>query len=260
MLTIFIMGILAGWLLEWVFYTFYWKNRKVSDDEVVSSQANVKPAVEKTSTTEPVETPAAETKPEAPVEPKQAAAKADPVEKMPAKDVSTETPAEPKEPVEVKTAPVDEPVAQEQAATKETTEVEAVEPAAAKEAMPTKEVVEVPPEVVEDKAEPAPAQVELPVEAVEETPEKAPELATTEPDDLTKLAGIGPKVAQKLNSMGISTYDDLANTDLDELLTNLGLAGIRINKAASQTWTKQALLAAKQDWQGIEAIKAQLKK
>lgn len=250
------MGILAGWLLEWVFYTFYWKNRKASDDEVVSSPANATPVVEKTSTTELVETPVAEVKPDIPAEPKQEATKADPVEEKPAKVVSTETRAEPKEPepVEVKTAPVDEPVTQEQTVTKETTEVEAVEPAAAKE------VVEVPPEVVEDKAEPAPAQVELPVEAVEETPEKAPELATTEPDDLTKLSGIGPKVAQKLNSMGISTYNDLANKDLDELLTNLGLAGIRINKAASQTWKKQALLAAKQDWQGIEAIKAELKK
>jgi len=256
MLSMFIMGILAGWLLEWVFYTFYWKNRKVSGDEVVSSKQETTPAAEKASTTEVAETPAsaveeakADVQPVA--EPKQETetteeAKADSVEEGPAKEDVAETPAKSEEPVKEEVA--EEPAKPEEKSeqTSEQTDGPAVVP---EKGEPVAE-----PEAAVEKDEPA--QAELPV--TEEV--KEPQAASQKPDDLTKLAGIGPKVAEKLSDMGVKSYDDLANKDLDELLTNLGLAGVRINKAASQTWTKQAALAAKQDWQGVDAIKAELKK
>ncbi len=64
-------------------------------------------------------------------------------------------------------------------------------------------------------------------------------------DDLTKIEGIGPVIAEKLNSAGINTYQDLAERTVDEIKE------IIIEVAGShdpETWADQAKLAANGEW------------
>ncbi len=71
-------------------------------------------------------------------------------------------------------------------------------------------------------------------------------------DDLTKIEGIGPKVAELLNSSSITTYKKLAETQADaikEILTAAG--GIMANMNPS-TWPDQAQLAAAGEWDKLK--------
>jgi hypothetical protein len=56
-------------------------------------------------------------------------------------------------------------------------------------------------------------------------------------DDLRKIAGIGPVVAQRLQDAGILTYEDLARRDPEEIA---GVAGKSSESIASQNWIGQA--------------------
>ena len=81
--------------------------------------------------------------------------------------------------------------------------------------------------------------------------------AETEPDDLTVIYGIGPARAARLREAGIFTYAGLAELDEDQLRAvkvAVGLGG-----ADSSEWPKQARLAARGDWDGLEAFKDQLR-
>ena len=62
-------------------------------------------------------------------------------------------------------------------------------------------------------------------------------------DDLTKIEGIGPKIAELLNAAGIITFADLSSSkvwDLREILKN---GGSRFSMHDPKTWKKQATLA-----------------
>ncbi|MGV6818463.1 MAG: helix-hairpin-helix domain-containing protein [Thiotrichales bacterium] len=66
-------------------------------------------------------------------------------------------------------------------------------------------------------------------------------------DDLTRIKGIGPKLAQALGSAGITDYQKLADLDLDQLIEILAPSNIRFSKDAAQSWLVQAELAEKSD-------------
>ncbi len=70
------------------------------------------------------------------------------------------------------------------------------------------------------------------------------------PDDLTQLAGIGPKVAAALAETGYRTYDDLANASEPQLRDAIRHGGMPA-PASLPTWPMQAAYAAKGDWQGL---------
>ena len=78
-------------------------------------------------------------------------------------------------------------------------------------------------------------------------------------NNLTTLAGIGPKLHEALNACGIYSFNHIIAADLDELLTALKEKGARFNKANAETWAQQATLAAQGDWSGLDALKAELK-
>ena len=84
------------------------------------------------------------------------------------------------------------------------------------------------------------------------------ETAAAEPDDLTKIEGIGPKVQQLLNQAGISTFAELANrtpAQLDEILDAAG----SIYKAMDESsWPKQAALAAEGKWDELQKLQDEL--
>ena len=70
-------------------------------------------------------------------------------------------------------------------------------------------------------------------------------------DDLTKVEGIGPKIAVVLNTNGITTFAQLAKADPAAMQDMLKKSGGRFNMAKPDTWPQQADLAAN----GISIIK-----
>ena len=100
------------------------------------------------------------------------------------------------------------------------------------------------------------------IEAVPE-PEAAPEPepepeAAAAPDDLRKIEGIGPKVSGLLVSAGITTFAQLANTDIARLQEILDAAGARYRIINPETWPEQAALAAAGNWDGLQALQDSL--
>ncbi len=84
----------------------------------------------------------------------------------------------------------------------------------------------------------------------------------TSGDDFTKLSGIGPSMAATLNELGIDTYKKLAAMDDDILRDMLEASGARLNnnKEAMDSWNEQALLADKGDFEGLKKLQESLKK
>ena len=59
------------------------------------------------------------------------------------------------------------------------------------------------------------------------------------PDDLTVIKGIGPSVQEKLRSLGIKTFNDLARADPDRLVDQLKTS-LPVSKARVRGWTEVA--------------------
>jgi len=76
-------------------------------------------------------------------------------------------------------------------------------------------------------------------------------------DDLTKLEGIGPKVAKVLNDAEITTFDDLARAEAADVKSVLNKAGLQMMNP--EGWIEQASLAAKGDWEAVERLQNELK-
>lgn len=79
----------------------------------------------------------------------------------------------------------------------------------------------------------------------------------SKPDDLTTIEGIGPKVAKLLESIGITTFQQLADADLAKLRETLDGAGYKYMEPAG--WVEQAALAAKGDTEGLQKLQDSLK-
>ena len=82
--------------------------------------------------------------------------------------------------------------------------------------------------------------------------------ATTEPDDLTRIEGIGPKYREALVEAGIRTFQDLAKSSEEQLREALSNAGMR-RAASMPTWAEQARLAGEGDWEGLYTLQGQLR-
>lgn len=70
-----------------------------------------------------------------------------------------------------------------------------------------------------------------------------------EADDLKKIEGIGPKIAETLNAAGILTFADLAKTEV-EMISDI-IADVKGNHVPD-TWAKQAQLAADGKWEELK--------
>ena len=101
------------------------------------------------------------------------------------------------------------------------------------------------------------------VEVPEEAPAAAPAAAAAaaeepaaaaapagKPDDLTQLAGVGPKASAALAAAGLTTYAALADANEPEIRHALHAADMA-PPANVGTWPMQASLAANGDWQGL---------
>ena len=88
----------------------------------------------------------------------------------------------------------------------------------------------------------------------EPTQEEAPKVngASDIKNDLTLIEGIGPKSVEILYNSGIYTFKDLSETSLDSLTQILEQAGSAYLRHGHETWAKQALLAANEEWEALK--------
>lgn len=93
----------------------------------------------------------------------------------------------------------------------------------------------------------------------EETTTLLEETEAAVADDLTKIEGISPEVADALNDAGIETYADLAETPEDELEEVLAAAGGSVAFRDPSNWSEQAALAAQGETEKLEAWQEELK-
>ena len=105
-------------------------------------------------------------------------------------------------------------------------------------------------------AEPEAAQTPAPSPKPEAKPRTRASTAVP-PDDLTSIAGIGPRVAAALNAAAIQTFAQLAEADVERLRSVLVAAGWRYMDPGS--WPQQAAVAARGDWDGLKALQDGLK-
>lgn len=80
------------------------------------------------------------------------------------------------------------------------------------------------------------------------------------PDDLKKVSGIGPKIAQLMKADGITDFASLAVAKADKLDAILKTAGPRFSMADASTWPKQASLLDKGDLAALKKLQKTLKK
>lgn len=73
-----------------------------------------------------------------------------------------------------------------------------------------------------------------------------------EKDDLKKIEGIGPKIEQLCNNIGIYTWRQLANTSVETLQKMLDDAGPNYKISNPGTWPKQAEYAADGKWEKLQ--------
>jgi predicted flap endonuclease-1-like 5' DNA nuclease len=64
--------------------------------------------------------------------------------------------------------------------------------------------------------------------------------AASAPDDLTRVAGVGPKIAAMLQEAGITTFAQLAVTPVEELQAVLDQGGARFRITDPSAWPAQA--------------------
>jgi predicted flap endonuclease-1-like 5' DNA nuclease len=113
----------------------------------------------------------------------------------------------------------------------------------------------------EEQAPVADAEVAEEAPAEPEEAEKAPvKTKASKPDDLTRIEGIGPKIASVLQAAGITTFAQLAATDVDRLKDILREADPNLIRLADPgTWPDQAGLAAEGRWVDLEKLQNKLK-
>jgi len=109
-------------------------------------------------------------------------------------------------------------------------------------------------------------ETSAPVEAKEEAPAPSEEKAEApavveekaEADDLKKIEGVGPKLAEVLNAGGIHTFAQLAAKSADDIKGILENAEGNYAMHDPSTWPKQAQLAADGKWDDLKALQDEL--
>ena len=88
-------------------------------------------------------------------------------------------------------------------------------------------------------------------------PVEIPLMPIVSADDLKLIEGIGPTVAALLEAAGITTFAQLAATEVMQLKSSLRAA--RFFFMDPTTWPQQASLAAAGDWERLAVLQEELK-
>jgi large subunit ribosomal protein L17 len=87
-----------------------------------------------------------------------------------------------------------------------------------------------------------------------QAPKAAAPAAKSDSDDLTKVYGVGKVFASALNDAGITTFAQLAESDLDTLRSAISEGSEGSDASANEeTWAEQAAFLAKGDKAGYDA-------
>jgi predicted flap endonuclease-1-like 5' DNA nuclease len=78
------------------------------------------------------------------------------------------------------------------------------------------------------------------------------------PDDLTRIDGIGEKLASILRTAGIDSFQKLANVSDTQLQEILQTANVRL-RGNSSTWAQQAAYASQGDWESFKKFNRERK-
>ncbi|TDB68787.1 50S ribosomal protein L17 [Arundinibacter roseus] len=84
------------------------------------------------------------------------------------------------------------------------------------------------------------------------------ETAAPEADDLEKVEGVGPKIAEVLQAAGIDSFAKLAETTPEAIREILDNAGSQFASHDPATWPKQAELAAAGQWEELKTWQDEL--
>jgi len=116
------------------------------------------------------------------------------------------------------------------------------------------------PKAKKAKPEPEAAPAEITEDDVVEEVVAAADETAAEPDDLTKIEGIGPKIAEGFLSVGVATYADLAAKSVDELKALLAATEDYASLAGrvGDTWPQQAGMAAEGKWDELKTWQDEL--
>ena len=161
---------------------------------------------------------------------------------------ATAAPENPDEFVEVSSAPEDVPAAKTEVEAKPKPAVEekpAADKADADKAVEDKAVAD---KAVADKAAAGKAAAGKAV--AEAKPADAKEAAAA--DELTRIEGVGPKVAEALQAASILTFADLASTESGKIKEILIAASPTLASHDPQTWPKQAEMARDGKWDELK--------
>ena len=79
-----------------------------------------------------------------------------------------------------------------------------------------------------------------------------------EEDDLTKIEGVGPKVAEVLVEAGISTFAKLAESKAEDIKELLEKSGGHFNAQDPTSWPEQSQLAADGKWDELKVLQDKL--
>ena len=120
------------------------------------------------------------------------------------------------------------------------------------------EAVDEPPDASEEPASDITNEPDSVMDEADDSPDEIEEAKSPpDPDDLSVIEGVGPKITTVLADAGITTFAQLAGTapeKLDEIVRDD--AGIKAANPAS--WPEQAAFAASGDWDGLEKMQKQL--
>ena len=113
------------------------------------------------------------------------------------------------------------------------------------------------------KVEKVVAKKVIPVKAEKKAEPKtaakpAAKKATGKADDLKKIEGAGPKAAEALVNAGIDTFAKVAKSKSEDLSAILTEASSRLAHIVTDTWPKQAKLAADGKWDELKELQNKL--
>ncbi|MEP6626948.1 MAG: 50S ribosomal protein L17 [Ginsengibacter sp.] len=93
----------------------------------------------------------------------------------------------------------------------------------------------------------------------EEAAEVAPAAAKEKGgDDLTKIEGVGPKVAEVLHEAGITSFAKLAESKAEDIKEILEKSGGHFNAQDPTSWAEQSQLAADGKWDELKELQDKL--
>ncbi|GGH36267.1 50S ribosomal protein L21 [Mangrovimonas yunxiaonensis] len=94
--------------------------------------------------------------------------------------------------------------------------------------------------------------------AKKETKKAAPKKAAAKADDLKKIEGVGPKAMEAFVNAGLDTFEKIAATKPEKLSEVLSEASSRLAHLVTDTWPKQAKLAADGKWDELKELQDKL--